>query len=132
MIFFFFSNSSYPNFCRSEYFTYLLYTKRTLACEASLACFCQTKFIHDEYLCSNFLLTNNFIQSFLYVLLSQQTFTIVNNLHTNLSVWSSVYAFFSSELYPLWTFAYEQLCLNFIQTNYFHKYFDPKQPIILW
>ena len=48
------------------------------------------------------------------------------HLHTNFSVRTFAYVLFSNELYPLRTFAYEQLRPNFMHTNYFHTYFGPR------
>ena len=48
------------------------------------------------------------------------------HLHTNFSVRTFGYVLFSNELYPLRTFAYEQLRTNFMHTNYFHTYFGPR------
>ena len=49
------------------------------------------------------------------------TYVPYEHLHTNFSVQTFLYVLFSNELYALQTFAYKQL-----RTNYFHTYFGPR------
>lgn len=55
-------------------------------------------------------------------------------LHTNFSVRSFAYILFSNKRYPLRTFPYEQLRMNFKHANYFHTHFGPKfqRPQVDW
>ena len=49
-----------------------------------------------------------------------RTYVPYKHLYTKFCVRTFAYVLFSNELYPLRTFAYEQLLTNFMHTNYFH------------
>ena len=60
-----------------------------------------------------------------------RTYVPYKHLHMNFSVQIFSYVLFSNELYPLRTFAFEQLRTT-IHTNYFYMYFGPRIDAKAW